>query len=46
MLYEDEVIATNLISEIVGNDVMFNAYFTNNPTLIEDKIRSYDKEMA
>ena len=46
MLYEDEVIATNLISEIVGNDVMFNAYFTNNPALIEDKIRSYDKEMA
>lgn len=46
ILFEDEIIATNLISEIVGNDTMFRAYFTNNPSLIEEKIKSYDMEMV
>jgi len=32
--YEDEVIATNMIAEIVGSDNMFNAYFNNDISLI------------
>lgn len=46
VLFEDEVIAANLISEIVGNDNLFTAYFTNNPSLIETKIKEYDMEMV
>ncbi len=42
-LYDDEVIATNLISNIVGPDILFQAYFTNNPnslvnTLVNNNI--------
>lgn len=33
-LFDDEVIATNLISDIVGHDVLFQSYFTNNPSML------------
>lgn len=32
--YTDEVIMTNLISEVIGNDVMYKAYFTNDANLL------------
>ena len=32
--YEDEIIASNILEKIVGEDKMFNAYFTNNVNLI------------
>ena len=37
-LFDDEVIATNLIAEIIGNDVLFQAYFTNNPSMIAETL--------
>lgn len=37
-LFDDEVIATNLIAEVIGNDTLFEAYFTNNPKLVMDAI--------
>lgn len=33
-LYDDEVIATNLISDIIGHDTLFQAYFTNNSNML------------
>ena len=33
-LYDDEVIATNLISDIIGPDILFQSYFTNNPNML------------
>lgn len=39
-LFDDEVIATNLIAELVGNDVLFEAYFTNNPSLVANALVS------
>ncbi len=33
-LFDDEVIATNLIADVVGHDVLFQAYFTNNANLL------------
>lgn len=32
--YQDEILAVNMFSEIVGTDTLFNAFFTNNPGLI------------
>ncbi len=32
----DEVIATNLIANMIGNDIMFKAYFTNDFNLINN----------
>lgn len=37
-LYDDEVVATNLMAEVIGNDTFFEAYFTNNFQLVFDKI--------
>ena len=37
-MFDDEVIATNLIAEIIGNDTLFGAYFTNNPNMIAGAI--------
>ena len=36
----DEVIATNLIANMVGNDIMFKAYFTNDFNLINNILES------
>lgn len=33
-IFDDEVIATNLIADVVGHDVLFQAYFTNNSNLL------------
>ena len=30
--YEDEIVATNMIAEVIGNDTLFNAYFNNDET--------------
>lgn len=35
-LFDEEVIATNLIAELIGNDTMFEAYFSNNPNMIAE----------
>ena len=32
--YNDEIIAANMLAITIGEDVMFNAYFNNDPTLI------------
>ena len=32
--YEDEIVASNLLEKIIGEDKIFNAYFTNDPTII------------
>lgn len=39
-LFDDEVIATNLIAELIGNDILFEAYFSNNPSLVADALVS------
>ena len=36
--YEEELLATNLISQIIGVDVLFQAYFTNNADLVYKKM--------
>ena len=38
--YEEEVITTNIISEVIGAETLFEAYFTNNPTILFSKIKS------
>lgn len=35
--YEEEVISTNIIAEVVGSDILFTAYFTNDPMLLSTK---------
>lgn len=37
-LYTDQIIATNLFGNIVGDDILAEAFFTNNPSLIIDKV--------
>lgn len=32
--YEDEIVASNLLEKIIGEDKIFNAYFTNDASLI------------
>jgi len=39
--YDDEIVATNLIAELIGNDVLFTSYFAND----YDKVVSAIKEM-
>lgn len=36
----DEVIATNLIANMIGNDIMFKAYFTNDFNLINNVLEN------
>lgn len=36
--YEEELLATNLISQIIGEDTLFEAYFTNNADLVYKKM--------
>ncbi len=36
--YEEELLATNLISQIIGQDVLFNAYFNNDSEIIFKKM--------
>lgn len=38
--YNDEVISTNLIANMIGNDIMFKAYFTNDIKLISDTLEN------
>ncbi len=33
-LFDDEVIATNLIADVIGHDVLFQSYFTNNSNML------------
>lgn len=37
-LYTDQIIATNLFGKIVGDDLLAEAFFTNNPSIIIDKV--------
>lgn len=37
-LFDDEVIATNLIADVIGHDVLFQAYFTNNANLVASSL--------
>ncbi len=43
VMFEDEIIETNLISEIIGRDILFEAYFSNNPKLVSDAIVGADE---
>lgn len=36
--YEDEILAVNLIGQIIDNDKLFEAYFTNNAKLLMNEI--------
>ena len=36
--YEDEIVATNMIAAVIGNDTLFNAYFNNDETLIMNSV--------
>lgn len=36
--YEDEVVATNMIAQIIGNDALYKAYFTNDVNLIMNEV--------
>ena len=36
----DEVIATNLIANMIGNDIMLKAYFTNDFNLINNTLEN------
>lgn len=36
--YEEEVMATNLISQIIGEETLFNAYFNNDSDLVYKKM--------
>lgn len=36
--YEEELLATNLISQIVGSDILFNAYFNNDAETVYRKM--------
>lgn len=38
--YDEEIIATNLIAELIGNDVLFTAYFANDYQKIVTAINS------
>ena len=32
--FTDEIIMTNLISKVIGNDVLYNAYFSNDAKMV------------
>lgn len=36
--YEDEIVEANLMAKLIGNDVMLNAYFNNNISIILNAI--------
>lgn len=36
--YEEEILATNLITKIIGRDVMFDAYFNNDAEIVYKKL--------
>ena len=36
--YEDEIVATNMIAEVIGTDALFNAYFGNDVNLIMNEV--------
>ena len=36
--YEEELIATNLISQIIGRDTLFDAYFNNDAETVYKKL--------
>lgn len=36
--YEEELLATNLISQIIGQDTLFNAYFNNDAEIVYKKM--------
>ncbi len=37
--YIDEVIMTNLISKVIGNDILYNAYFANDSKSVVDAMK-------
>ena len=43
---EEEMIITNLIGDVVGTDILFNAYFSNNGQMIKDAIKSIDESYS
>lgn len=36
-IYTDEIIATNIFGKLIGDDILEEAFFTNNPSLILDQ---------
>lgn len=36
--YEDEVVATNMIAKVIGDEVLFNAYFNNDSSLLMNAV--------
>lgn len=36
--YEDEIIATNMLAGVIGDDTLFNAYFNNDASLIMSQV--------
>lgn len=43
--YDDEIIATNLIAELVGHDVLFEAYFSNNHMKLANAIHEMEGDI-
>ena len=43
--FTDEILVTNLLGKVVGEDVMFQAYFTNNSEAILSKLREKDERL-
>ena len=39
-IYTDEIIAANIFGKIIGDDILKEAFFTNNPSLIFNKINN------
>lgn len=42
-IYTDEIIACNMFGKLIGDDVLKEAFFTNNPRLILENILSKEK---
>lgn len=36
--YEDEIVATNMLAGVIGDDTLFNAYFNNDASLIMNQV--------
>lgn len=43
--FDDEVVATNLLSQIVGFDILFQAYFNNNASMVLNSIISVEGDL-
>lgn len=43
--YDDEIIATNLIAELVGHDVLFEAYFSNDYMKLANAIHDMEGDV-